>query len=76
MVTKSGIIGLVVGLAVVLLAVSMAGEESTKYVKIIETVDESGSNQTCVETGCYTALFYMCNTWSVTTYFHTRLVKT
>jgi len=54
MVTKSGIIGLVAGLAVVLLAVSMAGEESTKYVKIIETVDESGSNQTCVETGCYT----------------------
>ena len=53
MVSKSGIVGLVSGLAVVLFAVSMAGDESAGYVKTIATVDESGFSQSCVEVGCY-----------------------
>ena len=57
MVSKSGIVGLVSGLAVVLFAVSMAGDESAGYVKTIATVDESGFSQTCAESqggpGCY-----------------------
>ena len=54
MVTKSGIVGLVSGLAVVLFAVSMAGDESAGYVKTSATVNESGFSQSCVDEGCYT----------------------
>jgi plastocyanin len=71
MVTKSGIIGLVAGLAVVLFAVSMAGEESTKYIKIIETVDESGFSQQCVELGCYTPVIAHVKSGSVVTMTNT-----
>ena len=54
MVTKSTILGLIAALAVILIVVSMTGDDSTKYVKTIGTVAESGFSQSCVETGCYT----------------------
>ena len=54
MVAKSTILGLIAALAIILIVVSMTGDDSTKYVKTIGTVFESGFSQSCVETGCYT----------------------
>ena len=54
MVTKSTILGLIAGLTVILIVVSMTGDDSTKYVKTIGIEFESGFSESCVETGCYT----------------------
>jgi len=54
MVTKSSILGLIAALAVVLIAVSVVGEDTDYQIPKIETVEESGFSQSCVETGCYT----------------------
>jgi len=54
MVTKSSILGLIAALAVVLIAVSVVGEDTDSQVLKIGTVEESGFSQSCVETGCYT----------------------
>jgi plastocyanin len=67
MVTKSGIIGLIVGLAVVLFAISTVGDESTTHTKTIVTVDESGFSQECVELGCYTPVIAHVKDGSVVT---------
>ena len=54
MVGKSTIFGLIAALAIILIVVSMTGDDSTKYVKTIGTVNESGFSQSCVDSGCYT----------------------
>ena len=54
MVTKSSILGLIAALAVVLIAVSIVGEDVNNQIPKIETVSESGSSQACVDSGCYT----------------------
>ena len=54
MVAKSTIFGLIAALAIILIVVSMTGDDSTKYVEIIGIVDEAGYNGNCVDTGCYT----------------------
>ena len=54
MVTKSSILGLIAALAVVLIAVSVVGEDTDSQIPKIGTVEESGFSQSCVETGCYT----------------------
>jgi len=54
MVTKSSILGLIAALAVVLIAVSVVGEDADFQIPKIGTVEESGFSQSCVETGCYT----------------------
>jgi len=54
MVTKSSILGLIGALAVVLIAVSVVGDDADSQIPKIETVEESGFSQSCVETGCYT----------------------
>jgi len=54
MVTKSSILGLIAALAVVLIAVSVVGEDADYPIPKIGTVEESGFSQSCVETGCYT----------------------
>ena len=54
MVAKSTILGLIAALAIILIVVSMTGDDSTKYVKTIGTVYESGFSQSCVDSGCYT----------------------
>jgi plastocyanin len=54
MVTKSSILGLIAALAVVLVAVSVVGEDTDSQIPKIGTVEESGFSQSCVETGCYT----------------------
>ena len=54
MVTKSGILGLIIGVVTVLIIVSAVGENADSQVPKIGTVEESGFSQSCVETGCYT----------------------
>ena len=54
MVTKSSILGLIAALAVVLIAVSVVGEDADYPIPKIGTVEESGFSQSCVKTGCYT----------------------
>jgi len=54
MVAKSTIFGLIAALAIILIVVSMTGDDSTKYVETIGIVDEAGYNGNCVDTGCYT----------------------
>jgi len=54
MVTKSSILGLIAALAVVLIAVSIVGEDVNNQIPKIETVSESGSSQACIDSGCYT----------------------
>ena len=54
MVTKSGILGLIIGVVTVLIIVSAVGEDTDSQVPKIGTVEESGFSQSCVETGCYT----------------------
>jgi len=54
MVTKSSILGLIIAIPVVLIAVSLVGNESEYQIPKIETMEESGFSQACVETGCYT----------------------
>ena len=54
MVTKSSILGLIAALAVVLIAVSVVGEDADSQIPKIGTVEESGFSQSCVDTGCYT----------------------
>ena len=58
MVTKSTILGLIAALTVILIVVSMTGDDSTKYVTMIGIEFESGFSESCVEskggTGCYT----------------------
>ena len=54
MVAKSTIFGLIAALTIILIVVSMTGDDSTKYVEIIGIVDEAGYNGNCVDTGCYT----------------------
>jgi len=51
---KSSILGLIAALAVVLIAVSVVGEDADYPIPKIGTVEESGFSQSCVETGCYT----------------------
>jgi plastocyanin len=53
MVTKSSILGLIAALAVVLIAVSVVGEDANNQIPKIYTVEE-WHNGNCVETGCYT----------------------
>ena len=57
MVTKSSILGLIAALAVVLIAVSVVGEDADYPIPKIGTVEESGFSQSCVKTGCW----YSCN---------------
>ena len=54
MVTKSGILGLIIGVVTVLIIVSAVGENADNPIPKIGTVEESGFSQSCVETGCYT----------------------
>ena len=54
MVTKSGILGLIIGVVTVLIIVSAVGEDTDYPIPKIGTVEESGFSQSCVETGCYT----------------------
>ncbi len=54
MATKSGILGLIIGVATVLIIVSAVGENTDSQVSEIGIVEESGFSQSCVETGCYT----------------------
>ena len=54
MVTKSGILGLIIGVVTVLIIVSAVGEDADYPIPKIGTVEESGFSQSCVETGCYT----------------------
>ena len=54
MVTKSGILGLIIGVVTVLIIVSAVGEDTDSQVPKIGTVEESGFSESCVETGCYT----------------------
>ena len=54
MVTKSGILGLIIGVVTVLIIVSAVGENADSQIPKIGTVEESGFSQSCVETGCYT----------------------
>ena len=54
MVTKSGILGLIIGVVTVLIIVSAVGENTDSQVSEIGIVEESGFSQSCVETGCYT----------------------
>ena len=54
MATKSGILGLIIGVVTVLIIVSAVGEDTDSQVPKIGTVYESGFSQSCVETGCYT----------------------
>ena len=54
MVTKSGILGLIIGVATVLIIVSAVGENTDSQVSEIGIVEESGFSQSCAETDCYT----------------------
>lgn len=54
MATKSGILGLIIGVATVLIIASAVGENANSQVSEIGIVEESGFSQSCVETGCYT----------------------
>ena len=53
MATKSGILGLIIGVATVLIIVSAVGEDTDYPIPKIGTVAE-WHNGNCVETGCYT----------------------
>ena len=54
MATKSGILGLIIGVATVLIIVSAVGENTDSQVSEIKIVEESGFSQSCAETDCYT----------------------
>ena len=54
MVTKSGILGLIIGVATVLIIASAVGENADSQVSEIGIVEESGFSQSCAETDCYT----------------------
>ena len=54
MVTKSGILGLIIGVATVLIIASAVGENANSQVSEIGIVEESGFSQSCAETDCYT----------------------
>ena len=54
MATKSGILGLIIGVATVLIIVSAVGENTDSQVSEIGIVEESGFSQSCAETDCYT----------------------
>ena len=54
MATKSGILGLIIGVATVLIRVSAVGENTDSQVSEIGIVEESGFSQSCAETDCYT----------------------
>ena len=53
MATKSGILGLIIGVATVLIIVSAVGENTDSQVSKIGIVEESGFSQSCAETDCY-----------------------
>ena len=54
MATKSGILGLIIGVSTVLIIVSAVGENTDSQVSEIGIVEESGFSQSCAETDCYT----------------------
>ena len=54
MATKSGILGLIIGVATVLIIASAVGENADSQVSEIGIVEESGFSQSCAETDCYT----------------------
>ena len=58
MATKSGILGLIIGVATVLIIASAVGENADYPIPKIGTVDESGFSQDCAVpmggNGCYT----------------------
>ncbi len=54
MATKSGILGLIIGVVTVLIIVSAVGEDADYPIPKIGTVEESGFSQSCAETNCYT----------------------
>ena len=54
MVTKSGILGLIIGVATVLIIASAVGENADSQVSEIGIVEESGFSQSCAESDCYT----------------------
>ncbi len=58
MATKSGILGLIIGVATVLIIVSAVGEDTDYPIPKIGTVYESGFSQDCAVpmggNGCYT----------------------
>ncbi|MGB0724142.1 MAG: hypothetical protein ACPGN7_01935, partial [Nitrosopumilus sp.] len=58
MATKSGILGLIIGVATVLIIVSAVGENTDSQIPKIGTVYESGFSQDCAVpmggNGCYT----------------------
>ena len=58
MVTKSGILGLIIGVATVLIIASAVGENADSEVSEIGIVEESGFSQVCAVSqggdGCYT----------------------
>ena len=53
MATKSGILGLIIGVATVLIIVSAVGENTDSQVSEIGIVEESGFSKSCAEIDCY-----------------------
>ncbi len=63
MATKSGILGLIIGVATVLIIASAVGENADYPIPKIGTVEESGFSESCVETGCYTPSVLTIKIW-------------
>ena len=71
MVTKSGILGLIIGVATVLIIASAVGENADSQVSEIGIVEESGFSQSCAETDCYTPSVLTIKSGTVVTMINT-----